>query len=342
MNINVPVYIEEVRRHLDFEKSRRLNIRPLFFSEPVEQDESLQRATARLGAALRREFRRLANNARHEALAAYGFYPEMEEKLLEFPLDLGKRRFVVRHLFVMLAAFGKRYAWTPSVPNVWIEVGRGESLRDRAQEVFTKHYKALERRLGVEAVQPELQSVSGKAWLSTLEVTIDIPKLYTPPTETFFALLGSSETVDGAEELERVGRSLHAMYPDDLAHAIHRDEEVAELTKFSSAGDLRPVLLVGKRSVGKTAVIHEFVRRRLDRRRSSEKTMHVEPGTGVTDLTGEVWLISPQRLISGMSYLGQWEGRLLAILKRQRANVTRCISMISLACSTPAAPVPRN
>ena len=27
------------------------------------------------------------------------------------------------------------------------------------------------------------------------------------------------------------------------------------------------------------------------------------------------WLLSPQRLISGMSYVGQWEKRLLAILK---------------------------
>jgi ATP-dependent Clp protease ATP-binding subunit ClpC len=316
MNINVPVYIqEETPRHTGFEKSRRLSIRPLFFGEPVEQDESLQRATARLGRELRREFRRLANNARHEELAAYGFNPEIEEKLLEFPLELGKRRLSVRHLFIILPAFGRRFAWTPNVPEVWIEVGRGETLRDRAQEAFTEHYRALERRLGVEAVQPEGQALSGRAWLSTLEVTIDIPKLYTPPVETFFAFLGSSETVQGAEELERVGRSLHALYPDDLAQAIHRDEEVVELTELAGASDLRPVLLVGKRLVGKTAVVHEFVRRRLDRRRSSEKTVHVGQGGSIADLVGEVWLISPQRLISGMSYVGQWEGRLLAILK---------------------------
>ena len=90
-----------------------------------------------------------------------------------------------------LPAFGRRFAWAPNVPEVWIEVGRGETLRDRAQEVFTEHYRALERRFGVEAVQPEAQALSGKAWLSTVEVTIDIPKLYTPPVETFFALLGS-------------------------------------------------------------------------------------------------------------------------------------------------------
>src|SRR5262249_10096451 len=31
-----------------------------------------------------------------------------------------------------------------------------------------------------------------------------------------------------------------------------------------------------------------------------------------------VWLISPQRLISGMSYVGQWEARLLAILRHAK------------------------
>ncbi|HEU0253383.1 MAG TPA: hypothetical protein VFR12_10160, partial [Pyrinomonadaceae bacterium] len=319
MIISVPVYIQEQpSRHTDFGTSRRLSVCPLFFSTPLEQDESLPRATARLGRELRREFRRLANNGRHEELAAYGFYPEMEEKLLEFPLELGKRRFTARYLFIILPAFGRRFAWTPNVPEVWVEVGRGETLRDRAQEVFTEHYRALERRFGVENVQPELQVLTGKAWLSTLEVTIDIPKLYTPPVETFFAFLGSTEVVEGAEELERVGRSLHALYPDDLAQAIHREEEVAKLTELASTSDLRPVLVVGKRLVGKTAVIHEFVRRRLDRRRSSEKSMHVGRQGSIADLTGEVWLISPQRLISGMSFVGQWEGRLLAILKEAK------------------------
>src|SRR5687767_5499790 len=319
MNINVPVYIQEEHpRQSDFGKSRRLSIRPLFFGEPVEQDESLQRATARLSRELRRQFRLLANNARHDELAAYSFNPQIEEKLLEIPLELGKRRFTVRHLFITVPAFGRRFAWAPSVPGVWIELARGETLRDRAQDSFTRYYNALERRFGVENVHPQAHAQSGRAWLSTVEVTIDAPKLYTPPVDNFFALLGSVEPIDGAEELERVGRSLHALYPDDLAHAIHREAEVVELTELAGAGDLRPVLVVGKRLVGKTAVIHEFVRRRLDRRRLSEKTMPVGKRGSNADLAGEVWLISPQRLISGMSYVGQWEGRLLAILKEAK------------------------
>src|SRR5262249_29687216 len=55
-----------------------------------------------------------------------------------------------------------------------------------------------------------------------------------------------------------------------------------------------------------TAIVHECVFRRVAERQA----VHVQKGN--------VWLVSPPRLISGMSYVGQWEGRLLAILKHAR------------------------
>ena len=64
---------------------------------------------------------------------------------------------------------------------------------------------------------------------------------------------------------------------------LNREAEVNELTGLLRASDQRPVLVIGKRLVGKTAVIHEFVRRRMDRRRKSEATMHI---ASIADLTG--------------------------------------------------------
>jgi len=294
---------------------RPVSLRPLFFPRPIEQDVSLQRATARLTNALREELGQLARVARHEELAAYSFYPPLEETMLEFPVEVAKKRFQLRHLFIILSAFDRRFAWTPSVPEVWVEIARGETIRDRVQDALTDHYRLLARRFGNEVVQPDINNVHGKAWITSIEVSIDIPILYAPPVETFFAAIGEVQEVAGAAELVRVGRSLNSLYPDDLDHAINREAEVNELSTLLSDSDQRPVLVIGKRLVGKTAVIHEFVRRRMDRRRTSELTMHI---ASIADLTGDVWLISPQRLISGMSYLGQWEGRLLAILKESQ------------------------
>ena len=316
MNIRIPIYVEERKPEpTELQHVRRVSLRPLFFPKPVEQDISLQRATARLANDLRRDLGALSRFGRHEDLAAYSFYPQMEEKMLEFSVEVAKKRFSLRHLFVVLSAFGRRFAWTPNVPDVWVEILRGETVRDRVQEAFTEHYRLLERRFGIEAVVPSAATVDGKAWITSIEVSVDIRSLYTPTVENFLAALGAMQELNGANELTRVGRSLNSLYPDDLDQAINREAEVDELTTLLSSSDQRPVLLIGKRLVGKTAIIHEFVRRRMDRRRSSEQTMHV---ASIADLKGDVWLISPQRLISGMSFLGQWEGRLLAILKESQ------------------------
>ena len=272
----------------------------------------MQRATARLTNELRRDLGRLARFARHEELAAYSFYPPLDETMLEFDIEVAKKRYLLRHLFVVLSAFGRRWAWTPSVPEVWVEISRGETVRDRVHEAFIEHYRLLERRFGSGVVVPDAQTVHGKAWITSVEVSIDVPAVYQPTVENFLAALGEVQELHGAEELARVGRSLNSLYPDDLDHAINREAEVSEVTSLLSASDQRSVLVVGKRLVGKTAVIHEFVRRRMERRRTSETTMHI---ASIADLRGDVWLVSPQRLISGMSFLGQWEGRLLAILK---------------------------
>lgn len=314
MKITVPLYVEEQPPTLaGMTHVRPLLVRPLFFNGLRERDESLPRASARLARALRAELSRLARQGRHEELAVCAFYPPLEEHLLKLTLEINNRRFQVRYLFVMLHAFDRRLAWTPSVPEVWFEVGRGETLLDRASETLTEHYRRLARQHADEAPTPDMTSLAGKAWLSSAEVQVDVPVVHQPPVPSFFALLGASEVLDGAAELERVGRSLGALYPDQLQQAVHRAAEVAETTALLHAADRRPVLLVGRRLVGKTTIIHECVRRRIERRRLP-KAMRGDGGDG-GDSSGDVWLIAPQRLISGMSYVGQWEGRLLAILK---------------------------
>jgi ATP-dependent Clp protease ATP-binding subunit ClpA len=322
VNITVPIYAEEQEPSGAF-GARPVMLRPLFFGEPIEQDESVQRGTARLARELRRELTRLARSARHEEFASYSFYPQLEDRILKLKLEVGNRRFEVSHLFVTVPAFGRRFASTPSIPELWFEIGRGETLQQRASDVLTEHYKLLERVAGADAVRPDAASVRGKAWITSLELSLDVPSVYVSPTGNLFAMLGTTEIADGAAELEKVGRSLNSLYPEELKQATNREAEVDELTRLLGASDKRPVLVTGKRLVGKTAIVHEFVRRRMDRRRSSETTMHVGSRGSIADLSGDVWLISPQRLISGMSYVGQWEARLLAILKEaQRKHHT--------------------
>ena len=183
MNITVPIYAEEQAAHGTH--ARPVRVRPLFFDHPADQDESIQRGTARLARALRRELTRLARNARHEELAAYGFNPSLQERMLKLTLVLGKRRFEIRNLFVTASAFGRRFAWTPSIPELWFEVARGENLEQRAEEVLTEYFRLREQRLAANALVPDPPTVAGKAWVTSIEVSIDVPSVYVPPADNF-------------------------------------------------------------------------------------------------------------------------------------------------------------
>jgi ATP-dependent Clp protease ATP-binding subunit ClpA len=114
--------------------------------------------------------------------------------------------------------------------------------------------------------------------------------------------------MDGESELYRVGRCLNHQYPHDLDRVLLRDREVAELSRLLKASDRRPVLLLGNRQSGKTAILHEYVFRHVTKVGNPHRDKEA------------VWLLSPQRLISGMSYVGQWESRFHAIIKHASAR----------------------
>src|SRR5204863_7056703 len=210
---------------------------------------------------------------------------------------------------------------TPTLPDVWFEIDRNERLEERATAVLGEHWRKVERGADDESeVRPEDGSLTGKAWVQLLDLSANVPAVVPKPPPVNFLFLGGSDTSDGASELRRVGRCLDWLYPDELDRAVLRDPEVNELERLLDAHDRRPVLLCGPRLAGKTAVVHECVFRRV----AARKAVHVQKGN--------VWLVSPQRLISGMSYVGQWEGRLLAILRhaRKRGHVLYFDDLIGL------------
>jgi ATP-dependent Clp protease ATP-binding subunit ClpC len=303
MNITIPVYVEQVVQE---NAAPFYAARPLFFEQPAARHEELSRALAKLTRELRRALAELGNRARHDELAAYSFAPDVSESLLDLKLDLGKQTVKCRLLVASFAAFGRRVAFSPTLPDVWFDVARGESLAARAAEVFTHHFREQLKKERDGTPNPEQLSVKGKAWATTVEVEVQPPQVAKKPAESLFASLGGAEAADGAEELHNVGRCLDWLYPDELRRVLCRDAEVAELARLLGAKDRRPVLLAGPRLVGKTAIVEEYIYQVVARRRAK--------GAG----KGQVWLLAPQRLISGMSYVGQWENRLLAILKEAK------------------------
>ncbi|MBI3924469.1 MAG: ATP-dependent Clp protease ATP-binding subunit [Armatimonadetes bacterium] len=266
-------------------------VRPLFHASPEERSQLLGRAMARLTTALRRELQSASGGPRQELLAEYGFCPAVQDQLRSVEFCYQKRTARCRLLLVVLTDL--RLVMCPSMPDLWFQLPRGERLEKLLPQVLERYF--------ADGPEPESLSLEGKAWTTTLELRVRVPSV--PPEElgTGLALLGGAEVGDGRTELELVGRSLDDLHPDGLMRCVARDGMVARLGGLLAAPHRSPVLVVGARKVGKTALLHQQVR--------IWASSHQER---------RFWQISPQRLISGMSFVGQWENRLLAILQHAR------------------------
>jgi len=300
MNLSIPIYVEGLRG----DGGTLYQARPLFFDVPVARGERLERLLTRLAQDIGRQLADLGRQKRHEALAAWTFSPPLRSQRLDLTLTLRRRTARCRFLFVSFRHFNRRLAFTPSVPEVWFDVARNETLIARAVEVLTRHFRDRERDDG--DADPEALGIASTAYVTPLEITVRPPVVPPEPPKLRFLMLGNEAPANGAEELRRVGRCLDWQYPDELARVVRRDAELAELTRLLDSGERRPLLLLGRRQVGKTALLEELVYRRVEARRSAFRDR------------GNVWLLAPARLISGMSFVGQWEDRLLAILKEAR------------------------
>lgn len=300
MRISIPVLATEQKQ--PNQPTPTVSVRPLFSLNPTEHGGSLQRALNKLAQKVRENFEELGKKARHFDLAWHTFSPYLTTKTLNFRLFLSNQSFDCKYLFVIFEAFGKKIVYTPNVANFWFEMERGEDLQRRAEDVLTEHFKILERRDGKGSQNPSAFSFASKAFVTTLDLNLNLPQKFENKEVNLFAMLGSDEKLDGGQELNRVGRCLDWLYPDDLERSIGREKELEELTDLLEAKDKRPVVIIGNRQVGKTNLINEYVFKRA-KRRTKESL---------------VWLISPQRLISGMSFVGQWENRLTAILQEAK------------------------
>ena len=301
MQLSIPVLVTEQKQ--PNQPAPTVIVRPLFSLFPVEQGAGLQRALNKLRQSLRENFDGHAAKARHNDLSWHTFSPYLSSKILQFRLFLSNQSFDCKYLFVTFDAFGKKIAYTPNVPNFWFELTRGEDLQRRAEDVLTEHFKTLERRDGKGTQNPSALSFSAKAFVTTLDLNFHAPQKFEQPETNLFASLGGDTKMDGARELRRVGRCLDELYPDNLERAVGRAKEAKELTELLESKDKRAVVIIGKSQVGKTNLIHEYVFGQAGRRPKHRSVQRL------------IWLVSPQRLISGMSFVGQWENRLTAILK---------------------------
>lgn len=245
MLLSVPIYVE-VRR----EEGRLVHhLRPVFFVGPHAADPHLGLAMGKLHKRLKQHLDLLGGQHRHDNLAVAAFAPDLETHLLKHTLDLRERQARCKLLWVVFAGLDRRIACSPALPDLWLELASGQRLEERTREVLTHHFREQERQSGTAAGQtPELVSLSGQAWVTTVDVDVKTRQPDLKEIEKKLIALFDDTKLDGGLELQRVGRCLDWLYPDELHRAVARDREAEQLDRLLAGRDLRPVVLVGPHS----------------------------------------------------------------------------------------------
>lgn len=302
MKICVPLYLQGgSSQYVSF---------PLFWPDLFSVQAPLLDKVVRLSQQnLRQTLENSRKDPRLDVFTRTTFCPDLREHFLHLKFEYERRTAQVRLLFVTFEALGQRVAYTPSLPNLWFHLQDTPSLEEQAAEAVRLHLRQLKREGAVIEIEELNQAQRGWVHFATLEV--DTPGLSEPPApQSLFALLGGAPTRSGAEELAQCGRNLERRLEEAPEIFLGRQRELAEIALWRSSSPRGGLLLVGARLVGKSALIRAHVSQRLQAESESQKKNKRK--------RSNTYQLSPGRLVSGMSYVGQWENRFLNILKHCR------------------------
>ncbi len=296
MRLTLSVYVS-----VDREAGRSVYVcQPLRGPQLTTRDPLLSTALSKLGSKMRKAINEWIESGQAGKVNPWYYDPEITSKSVKLTLVLRDRTLRWKILLATLPAFGRHIAFSPSIPDVPFEVDSLVDLEMRAIEVFSAWAQAR-ISAGEESATEEIGD-RGDMWIEPLEVDVETAIRGKKKSKNILADLFGDGKTSGSDELHKVGQC-----QDDLAAdfepALGRTELVDDIDRLLQRHDRQGVLVVGPPAVGKTAILQECIRRRMERFR--DRRGH-KP---------QVWWLSPQRLISGMSYLGQWEQRWLAILR---------------------------
>jgi ATP-dependent Clp protease ATP-binding subunit ClpC len=274
--------------------------RPLHGPQIATRDPLLSVALNKLGSKMRKSVGNWIERGEVSRIGDWLYDSESRAVSIKLMLALRDRTLRWKLLVVCAPAFSRLVAFSPSIPDVSFELDSAVDLEMRASEVYAQWAQAQV----AEGNEFMLEGIGGggEMWVEPLEVEVETQVKHKPKAQNIFAALLGSERISGNEELHKVGQCLDE-FVNDYQPAIGRAELVDEVDRLLHRDDRQGVLLIGPPAAGKTAILQECVARRVERFRRRR------------DQKPQVWWLSPQRLISGMSYLGQWEQRWLAILR---------------------------
>lgn len=308
MLLSFPVLVKLIVR----EEGATYLLRPLFVPYPQIEEERFERARQLLRREVRQMFRNFELNRDNLfKLLWFRYEPEAEFRIKDFHFQVEGRRLRKQVISASFELQGLRFVLLPDYGDHMLVVRADEAnkteIEQRIDRFLRKHYRKLLRD-GEYQEENEVR----EAFLTSIKVEAPSPSVtfYTQRQQSanqFAFTMGAEYAFNGAIELPRVGEELSEKYPHQLGRAYYRDELVERLEEllFGPAGN--SLVLLGPVGSGRHTLLEEVFYRHLDLQEGKDRQQLFQG-----------WVVDPNRVIAGMSYVGQWEKRMEAIIDHLR------------------------
>ena len=293
-------------------------LRPLMKLGPDAVEDRYEKAFKSLAKQVRKQFSHFSLNPESLAeLLWLRFNPQLRFEAIELAFRYGKRYFqgaisvawfpLREYTVVLLPAFENHFFISAHADPRRSEL-IGE-LTTQIQQFVRKRNKISEEEL----ILDDYRTQAGE-YCSTLDLHLHLPD---QPVEFvhdeeammrhFFRQQGN---FSGRIEIERVGEAMNERYPEGLERAYHRESLVAQLRQSLYNRENVPVVLLGARQVGKTALLHETVYQYIFEHAGRDQY-----------LLDQLWTLDPTHIIAGMSIVGMWQRRMESIIEFARKPI---------------------
>lgn len=304
IQLNIPVLV----RYSHASSPAQFIVRPLFAPYPVAADRQHTLAASIFKKEVRQYFKGY-NLSRQSAdqLMWLIFNPKMEYR--QYPLECNVAGLLIKGTFsaVSFDIQGSKVFCLPRFNHFMFIAHPDQPAATQVEKVVRQLLKQIREEQG-SAFDPADYYADKKEYITHINVNVPIGRIpfkFDRQSAAFqWAHLRELSNFDGATELEKVGQDLNDRYPTELQRAYHRESEVEWLYQILFREGKTPVAIIGNEGVGKHTLVQEAIWRYQH---------HIEESGG--EPNQRVWHIDPNRIVTGMSYVGMWQSRFEAILQ---------------------------
>lgn len=288
---------------------KKYRLKPLFYGHPEVVAE-------RFDEGLRMIKKRIKENLKYfnfdrttgDPLLWMIFNPEVKGQLINLRIPVGRAALEGNFYYVSYQLQGMTFVCLPAFDQYQFIATYGVPLHTQVADTIAHLVKTFKKSLDSrEIFDINIYTTPKGSFIHPLEMNLSVtPQKFSFEQEdlgSLFASMVPSSSFDGQREITTVGENLNERYPSELSRAYQRDQIVDQLVPQIFRGNRTPLVIVGKRGVGKDTLINEVLYRYLEQ--------EIDP----KDFAQTLWQINPNRIITGMSIVGWWQKRFEAIIE---------------------------